>query len=216
MSISSLYGSGSASADWFSATSRRTSGDTTGNSQTAAGGETASATTARGATDSTAATPGITQLSPAEEQEVAELKATDRKVRTHEQAHLAAAGGLATSGASFSYQQGPDGQRYAIGGEVSIDTSKGSTPQETISRAGRIEAAALAPADPSAQDRRVAATAEQMKAQAEAQLRAEQLAAQKSSQGGTTSSSSSTTAYSETASAGNSTQSVGGLVNTYA
>ncbi|WP_338845899.1 putative metalloprotease CJM1_0395 family protein [Massilia sp. W12] len=102
--------------------------------------------------------------------QIAKLQARDREVRQHEMAHLAAAGGLATSGASFSYQKGPDGVNYAIGGEVSIDTSSGSTPQETIQRARTIQAAALAPASPSGADRAVAAAAQQMELQARAEL----------------------------------------------
>ncbi|MBS1157991.1 MAG: hypothetical protein H6R15_410 [Proteobacteria bacterium] len=110
------------------------------------------------------------QLSADEEAEVRKLKARDREVRQHEQAHLAAAGGLATSGASFSYQKGPDGVNYAVGGEVNIDTSAGNTPQETLQRAQRIRAAAMAPADPSAQDQAVAAQAGQMAQQASAEI----------------------------------------------
>jgi hypothetical protein len=55
--------------------------------------------------------------------EIQKLKDRDREVRNHEQAHLSAAGGFAISGASFTFAVGPDGQRYAVGGEVSIDTS---------------------------------------------------------------------------------------------
>jgi hypothetical protein len=112
------------------------------------------------------------------------LKARDRQVRQHEQAHLAAAGGLATSGANYTYERGSDGQNYAVGGEVSIDTSPGRTPEETLSKAQTIRAAALAPADPSGQDRAVAAEASQMAAQASAEL------AQQKMQGGNNSSSS--------------------------
>lgn len=113
-----------------------------------------------------------------------ELQKTDRAVRAHEQAHLAAAAGLAVSGATFSYQRGPDGQQYAVGGEVSIDASPGRTPEETIDKAKSIQAAALAPVDPSAQDRAVAARAAQMKLQAELALAQEKLAAAKSGDGG--------------------------------
>jgi hypothetical protein len=105
-------------------------------------------------------------LSEAEQREVGELKKIDRAVRQHEAQHIAAGGALVKGGASFSYQTGPDGQRYAVGGEVSIDTSKGRTPEETVNRARRIRAAALAPADPSPQDRSVAAFASQMEMQA--------------------------------------------------
>jgi len=101
---------------------------------------------------------------------IAKLKARDTEVRQHEQAHLAAAGGLARSGASYTYQRGPDGVNYAVGGEVQIDTSPGRTPEETIARARAISAAALAPADPSGADRAVAAQALQLEQQARAEL----------------------------------------------
>ena len=101
-------------------------------------------------------------LSEAEQRQVAELKERDREVRAHEMAHVAAGAGLVTRGASYTYQTGPDGQRYAIGGEVGIDTSPGRTPEETLAKAERIRAAALAPAEPSGQDRQVAAQASRM------------------------------------------------------
>jgi len=109
-------------------------------------------------------------LTPEQQAQVAKLKAEDRKVRAHEQAHLAAAGGIATSGANYTYQRGPDGVNYAVAGEVSIDTSPGKTPEETLSKADTIRSAALAPADPSGQDRAVAAAASQMAAQARQEL----------------------------------------------
>lgn len=128
-----------------------------------------------------AAKPGAAKQDPAKEAQnqklIDELKRIDRNVRTHEQAHLAAAGGLAVSGATFGYQRGPDGQQYAVSGEVSIDVSPGRTPQETISKAARIQAAALAPADPSPQDRAVAGNAAQMKLQAQQELAQEKLEA---------------------------------------
>ncbi|WP_395399943.1 putative metalloprotease CJM1_0395 family protein [Pseudoduganella sp. UC29_106] len=99
-----------------------------------------------------------------------QLKASDTKVRLHEQAHLAAAGGLATSGASYTYEKGPNGVSYAVAGEVNIDTSPGRTPEESLERARTIQAAALAPADPSGQDRAVAARAQQMAQEAQQQI----------------------------------------------
>ncbi|MDR0735785.1 MAG: hypothetical protein LBF51_02945 [Zoogloeaceae bacterium] len=109
-------------------------------------------------------------LSEEEQREVTELAAIDRKVRQHEMAHMAAGGELITSGARYEYQQGPDGQRYAVAGEVGIDTSEGRTPEETLIRARRIRAAALAPADPSPQDRSVAAAATQMEIRAQQEI----------------------------------------------
>ncbi len=96
-------------------------------------------------------------------QVIAQLKSRDREVRAHEAAHLAAAGSYATSGASFSFQTGPDGHQYAVGGEVGIDTSAiANDPQATIVKALQIIRAANAPADPSGQDRSVASQASQM------------------------------------------------------
>jgi hypothetical protein len=110
------------------------------------------------------------ELSTDDRRRVEELKSTDRAVRAHEAAHMAAGGSLVTSGASFSFETAPDGQRYAVAGEVGIDTSKGRTPEETLVRAQQIRAAALAPADPSGQDRAVAAAASQMAADARAEI----------------------------------------------
>jgi hypothetical protein len=98
-------------------------------------------------------------LSKSEMALLRELQKADRAVKAHEMAHLAAAGGYAKGGASFSYQRGPDGQNYAVGGEVKVDTSKEATPAAMIKKMQIIRQAALAPADPSPQDQLVAAHA---------------------------------------------------------
>ncbi len=110
---------------------------------------------------------GAAELTPQQQAQVERLKEIDRQVRQHEQAHLAAAGGYARSGASYSYTTGPDGKRYATGGEVSIDTGAASTPKATIQKMEVVKRAAVAPAEPSPQDRAVYTAAQ--KAQAEAQ-----------------------------------------------
>jgi hypothetical protein len=110
------------------------------------------------------------ELSAEDAARIAKLKQIDRQVRQHEQAHLAAAGGMATSGASYTYQKGPDGVNYAVGGEVSISVSPGRTPEETLRRAQTVRAAALAPADPSGQDRAVAAQATKMAMEARMEM----------------------------------------------
>lgn len=114
------------------------------------------------------------ELTPEEEAQVRELKARDREVRAHEAAHLAAAGSYATGGISYTYQTGPDGVNYAVGGEVGIDTSPENTPEETLSKAQTIRTAALAPAEPSPQDYRVAAQANQLATQARAEISQQQ------------------------------------------
>ena len=110
-------------------------------------------------------------LSEEEKSQVAELKARDREVKAHEAAHKSAGGAFVRGGISLSYQRGPDGTNYAVGGEVSIDTSAvPNNPEATLRKAETIRAAALAPADPSSQDVSVAAQATQMAAQARAAI----------------------------------------------
>jgi hypothetical protein len=115
------------------------------------------------------------QLSPEEKQLVSQLQARDTEVRAHEMAHLAAAGGIATGGASYSYQRGPDGKMYAVGGEVPIAVSKGKTPEETVQKMRQVAAAAMAPADPSPQDYSVAANARAEEMKALQEMRKEQM-----------------------------------------
>jgi hypothetical protein len=102
------------------------------------------------------------RLDTEEQAQLRELKRRDQQVRAHEQAHISVGGRYITSRAQFSYQQGPDGNRYATGGEVGIDTSPvPNNPQATIRKMQTVARAALAPADPSVQDRNVASAANQ-------------------------------------------------------
>jgi len=96
--------------------------------------------------------------------ELQQLKSRDREVRAHEAAHIAAGGSLIRGGANFKYQRGDDGVNYAVGGDVSIDISKGSDPHKNLQKAEVVQRAALAPATPSATDHAVAAQANQMAA----------------------------------------------------
>lgn len=99
-------------------------------------------------------------LTEEQQQEVDKLKQRDQEVRRHEQAHKAAAGRLSSGGPTYSYQTGPDGKQYAVGGEVQIDTSPvEGDPQATILKMEAVRRAATAPASPSSQDRAVAAQA---------------------------------------------------------
>lgn len=116
------------------------------------------------------------ELSEAEQKQVRELKARDREVRAHEQAHLTAAGSLARGGPSFEYQRGPDGQNYAVGGEVQVDTSPAQgDPQATILKAQKVRRAALAPAQPSGQDLAIAAQATAMETRARMEIAQQKL-----------------------------------------
>jgi len=111
------------------------------------------------------------ELSPKDLKQIQQLKSRDLEVKAHEQAHLSAAGSLAMSGASFTYQTGPNGVRYAVGGEVSISTSSvDGDPAATLRKADAIRRAALAPANPSSQDQAVAGKATAMSQKASADL----------------------------------------------
>jgi hypothetical protein len=129
--------------------------------------------------DSEASSPSA-QLDTRQQEQIRRLKETDQRVRTHEAAHRSAGGGLVRGG-SFSMTVGPDGRSYAVGGEVSIDTSPGKTPEETQQKAQLIRAAALAPSDPSPQDRSVAASASQMAAEAQSEISQKSRAPEKDS-----------------------------------
>lgn len=110
-----------------------------------------------------------------EQKEIRELSARDREVRSHEQAH-AAVGGKYAGSPVYEFVRGPDGVSYAVGGEVSIDASPiPGDPEATIAKAQQIRRAASAPAEPSPQDRRVAAEAALMEAEARVDLRQERL-----------------------------------------
>ena len=113
-------------------------------------------------------------LSAEEQQSVQKLKIRDAEVRAHEQAHLANAGQYAAGGPSYTYQAGPDGRRYAVGGEVPIDVSKEKTPEQTIQKMRAIRRAALAPAHPSSADQSIAAAASMKESQAVREMNSEQ------------------------------------------
>ena len=105
-----------------------------------------------------------------EEKAVQDLKKRDAEVRTHEQAHKTAGGQYAGSPA-FEMTKGPDGQSYATGGHVNIDVSAiPDDPQATLNKMMQIKSAALAPAEPSAQDLKVAAKADMVAAAARSEL----------------------------------------------
>jgi len=112
-------------------------------------------------------------LNDAQEKQVQDLKQRDREVRAHEQAH-ARVGGQYASAPTYTFQQGPDGKRYAIGGEVQIDTSTERTPEATIRKMQVVIRAALAPAEPSSQDLRVAQQARASLSEAQSELRQQQ------------------------------------------
>jgi|WetSurMetagenome_2_1015567.scaffolds.fasta_scaffold113278_2 hypothetical protein len=134
--------------------------------------------------DSSSNTPASKELSKEEKKEVTELKKRDAEVKAHEAAHVAAGGQYVKGGASFEYQTGPDGQKYAVGGEVPIDVSPVSgDPSATIRKMQVVKAAAMAPAQPSGADVAIAAKASAEAGKAQAELMNMQVSR---AQGGTT------------------------------
>jgi hypothetical protein len=104
-----------------------------------------------------------------EQRRVAELKQRDAEVRRHEQAHAAA--GAHAGAPHYQFEKGPDGQLYAVAGEVAVDASavRGDA-RATILKMQQVVRAALAPADPSGQDQQVAASAAAVMASARVEL----------------------------------------------
>ena len=124
--------------------------------------------------DDSPSNPGATSstgepLTKEQEAQVRDLKKRDAEVKAHEQAH-AAVGGAYAGAPKYTYTRGPDGKRYAVGGEVQIDTSPERTPEATIRKMDIVVRAALAPAEPSSQDRAVARQAQQQRQDAQTQL----------------------------------------------
>lgn len=111
------------------------------------------------------------ELSEEEERQVQEMQQTDQKVRSHEQAHVAAGANSPT----YEYQTGPDGRQYAVGGSAQIDIAvSGDDPESKATQARRMRSAALAPADPSGTDLQVAAKATRIEMEAMNELREKQ------------------------------------------
>lgn len=127
--------------------------------------------TAKNRTNSEEASQGMEgdslRLSPEAQAQLRRLKQRDAEVRAHEKAHMAAGGPYVSGGPRYDYQEGPDGRQYAIGGHVSIDASSiPDDPDAGAAKARQVRRAALAPGEPSAQDRAVAARASAEEARA--------------------------------------------------
>jgi hypothetical protein len=142
-----------------------------------------SRSSARESLDPVEPTDPLKDPTSSEYRDLQELKQRDQDVRQHEQAHVMAGGRYVRGSANFSYERGPDGKQYATGGEVQIDTAPvADDPAATITKMQVVRSAAFAPADPSAQDRRVAAEATRAEAEARVDLRDDRLEEQRAEQ----------------------------------
>ncbi|MFW5807954.1 MAG: putative metalloprotease CJM1_0395 family protein [Spirochaetota bacterium] len=120
--------------------------------------------------------------SPADDA-VRQLKERDTEVRAHEASHAAGNGILTIGTPRFTYQIGPDGKAYAIGGQVTLATMPARDPQAAEQNAKNLKDAALSVSDPSVQDLAAAASADAMISEARAaaaRYRENDLSAEKS------------------------------------
>ena len=101
-----------------------------------------------------------------DQETIRNLKKREQAVIKHENAHAIAGGALAGR-PIYEYTQGPDGKRYITGGHVNMRSNSLETdPEKRIQQAQTLYRAALAPADPSPQDRLVAVNAKQLEMEA--------------------------------------------------
>ena len=89
---------------------------------------------------------GSAPIGPRGQQRLNKLKARHDEVVRHEQAHYDKAGHLAASGPVLSdYVTGPDGNQYATGGHVKINTAETGDPFKDLENGKIIVASAEAP-----------------------------------------------------------------------
>ncbi|MBX2829736.1 MAG: hypothetical protein KTR23_00940 [Rhodospirillales bacterium] len=99
----------------------------------------------------TGSTSSAVNLDPAEKAVVSQLQARDSAVRQEEEAHAAAAGPYG-SAPQYTYQIGPDGNAYAIGGHVDVSVSLSGSAEDRDRALATLQNAALAPNAPSGAD----------------------------------------------------------------
>lgn len=101
--------------------------------------------------NATGGTSAGNNLDPAEQAVVNQLRARDSAVRQEEEAHAAAAGPYG-SAPQYTYQIGPDGNAYAIGGHVDVSVSMSGSAADRDRALATLQNAALAPNAPSGAD----------------------------------------------------------------
>jgi hypothetical protein len=90
-------------------------------------------------------------LSPEDDDMLRRLRARDQEVRNHELAHAASLGRF-KGVVNYSYQLGPDGKLYAIGGSTEVAAGATTSKADARARAEAVRRAAGAVADPSNAD----------------------------------------------------------------
>lgn len=107
------------------------------------------------------------EMSSEDKELLDKLRARDSLVRGHETAHILAAGGQAAGPAQYTYQTGPDGRQYAIGGSVSISiVSSPVSDEDAANQAETARRAATANGEMSLRDMQVAMRATELSGRA--------------------------------------------------
>jgi hypothetical protein len=93
------------------------------------------------------------------------LRDRDALVRGHENSHILAAGGQVSGPVQYTYQTGPDGRQYAIGGSVNISVvSSPANDEDAARQAETARRAATAGGEMSLRDMQVAMRATEISA----------------------------------------------------
>jgi hypothetical protein len=119
----------------------------------------------------------LSSLSDQERAEVEALRKREREVRRSESAKLQQAKSLAR-GPVYSYEVGPDGNVYAVDGEVIFDMKEvPGDPQRTAEKMSETRLALMAVPNPGPEERRLASEAARKEAVARAEIRSEEIKA---------------------------------------
>jgi len=115
--------------------------------------------------------PNVGDVNAREAAKLRQLEARDQDVHAHERAHAGAGGRWMHGGPKYQFVTGPDGKQYALGGESRIDLSPvADDPVGTIQKMQQVRRAAMAPLQPSSQDRLIARQAAMLEVQAREML----------------------------------------------
>ena len=111
------------------------------------------------------------EVSAREAAKLRQLRERHDEVHAHERAHAGAGGRWMHGASTYQYVTGPDGKQYALGGESRIDMSPvANDPMATVRKMQQVRRAALAPLQPSSQDRMIARQAVLLESQAREML----------------------------------------------
>lgn len=99
---------------------------------------------------------GVSAKSDEEKAVLKKLQDRDAEVRRHEMTHASALGTYAAGSPQYTYEIGPDGRQYAVGGSIAVDVGSTGSASADKTKAMVIQMAAVAVGNPSPADLAVA------------------------------------------------------------